>query len=100
MKDELRKKIIDDMLSEFFVVEDTVIIMEGLSIMFEEFLNGNTFFELSGAPEQALKSIEKRVVSLMWFAVKSLSVSADRLSKEYTALESRIIDAVSKDGET
>ena len=87
------------LFDESMTAEDTVIMMRGLSIMFEEFLEGNTIQTFNNADASHLMHLENRISDMLIFAIKTLSAGADRLHNETVELESRIIDALSDEGE-
>ena len=85
MNDTVQK--VDDILTKYLHVEDAVVSMRGVAILMEEFLNGNSFAGIK-SPDGF---IENRISDIMDFTIRTLTASADNLSRKQEEFENELI---------
>ena len=94
MKEELTKKI-DAILSESFFIDDAVVTMRGLSIMIQEFMNGNTWPGIPNSADRSERFWMERLSDMLYFTSRTLELTADSFHEQYVELENKLLRASS-----
>lgn len=92
-KNKLSKKI-DNVLSENFCVDTAIEIMSGLSVMLQEFINGNSWPNELSIEDPAYRYFIGHLNDLLIMTARTLDLTAQNTKKEYLELEQKLFDAV------
>lgn len=91
---ELTKKI-DAILSESFFIDDAVVTMRGLSVMIQEFMNGNTWPGIPANADHSERFWMERLSDILYFTSRTLEITADSVKEQYAEFEHKLLIAPS-----